>query len=237
MTEHIKYDKVIIVKRDVQSLFLCKESDDMSDTYLNYLYSNFLKLKEIIISKQYKVMNIVHIASEDYFGEIYQNNKVEMNQYMEGKLYRELIDEFTETKILDSYTQKFVEDSKVIHQVLWAYIWYSLSQEYFIKENDKSKNIEEIFSFEGFMTYLTFIKAIKKAKEEHLHMGNLYYLLENKNNQLMYMTKELFCSPALPIYNKEWVVGDNDKIYSPGMIFVEYLEDIQEKKKIKEKRM
>ena len=209
----------------------------MSDTYLNYLYSNFLKLKEIIISKQYKVMNVVHIASEDYFGEIYQNNKVEMNQYMEGKLYRELIDEFTETKILDSYTQKFVEDSKVIHQVLWAYIWYSLSQEYFIKENDKSKNIEEIFSFEGFMTYLTFIKAIKKAKEEHLHMGNLYYLLENKNNQLMYMTKELFCSPALPIYNKEWVVGDNDKIYSPGMIFVEYLEDIQEKKKIKEKRM
>ena len=209
----------------------------MSDTYLNYLYSTFLKLKEIIVSKQYKVMNIVHIGSEDYFGEVYQNNKQEMNQYMEGKLYQSMMEQITETKIMDSHTQMLIEDPKITHQVLWAYIWYSLSQEYFMKENQKSKSVEEIFSFEGFMTYLTFIKAIKKVKEEHLHMGNLYYLLENKNNQLMYMSKELFCSPASPIYNKEWVAGDNDKIYSPGMIFVEYLEDIQEKKKIKEKRM
>ena len=94
-----------------------------------------------------------------------------------------------------------------------------------------------IANFEGFMTYLTFIKAIKKVKEEHLHMGNLYYLLENKNNQLMYMSKELFCSSALPIFNKEWVIGDNDKIYSPAVIFVEYLGDLQEKQKVKEKRM
>ena len=209
----------------------------MSDTYLNYLYSTFLKLKEIIISKQYKVMNIVHIGSEDYFGEVYQNNKQEMNQYMEGKLYQSMMEQITETKIMDTHTQRFVEDQGMIHQVLWAYIWYSLSQEYFMKENQKSKSVEEIFSFEGFMTYLTFIKVVKKAKEEHLHMGNLYYLLESKNNQLMYMSKELFCSPALPIFNKECVIGDNDKIYSPAVIFVEYLGDLQEKQKVKEKRM
>ena len=209
----------------------------MSDTYLNYLYSTFLKLKEIIVSKQYKVMNIVHIGSEDYFGEVYQNNKQEMNQYMEGKLYQSMMEQITETKIMDSHTQMLIEDPKITHQVLWAYIWYSLSQEYFMKENQKSKSVEEIFSFEGFMTYLTFIKAIKKVKEEHLHMGNLYYLLENKNNQLMYMSKELFCSSALPIFNKEWVIGDNDKIYSPAVIFVEYLGDLQEKQKVKEKRM
>ena len=160
-----------------------------------------------------------------------------MNQYMEGKLYQSMMEQITETKIMDTHTQRFVEDQGMIHQVLWAYIWYSLSQEYFMKENQKSKSVEEIFSFEGFMTYLTFIKAIKKVKEEHLHMGNLYYLLENKNNQLMYMSKELFCSSALPIFNKEWVIGDNDKIYSPAVIFVEYLGDLQEKQKVKEKRM
>lgn len=49
-------------------------------------------------------MNIVHIGSEDYFGEVYQNNKQEMNQYMEGKLYQSMMEQITETKIMDTHT-------------------------------------------------------------------------------------------------------------------------------------
>ena len=220
------YDTLLIVtckKRCNNSLFLCKESDDMSDSYLSCLQSSFQELKEIIESNQYRIINVI---PKDKFVNTNYYDIQEMNQYIEGQLYHNIMIHMVESKVIDIHTNQIVEDSYLSNKVLWAHMWYSLNQNYSLKTDKCLKKADDIFNFDSFMNYINIIKLMLVMDKLSYNIGQVYNLLDGFKNDLLYFVKEIIQSTFIHSNSSDCFLDKTQNIYHPSSIFLDYMGDL-----------